>query len=47
MMLGSGNGLLSGTGGAVNHGDINETKILLFTDGGSGSNEDVAMVIYS
>ena len=44
---GSGTGLLSGTGGAVSHGDINEAKILLFTDGGSGANEDVAMVIYN
>ena len=44
---GSGAGLLSGTGGAVSHGDINEAKLLLFTDGGSGANEDVAMVIYN
>ena len=44
---GSGSGLLSGTGTGVFHGDGNESKILLFTDGGSGSNEDVAMVIYT
>ena len=30
-----------------NYNYINEVKILLFTDGGSGANEDVAMVIYN
>ena len=30
-----------------NYNYINEAKILLFTDGGSGANEDVAMVIYN
>ena len=45
---GSGNGLLSGqTGGKVSPWNINETKLLFFTDGGSGSNEDVAMVTIS
>ena len=42
---GSGNGLLSGASSqAVLNGEANETKLLLFTDGGSGSNEDVAVV---
>ena len=45
---GSGNGLLSGVSGTqVMQGDINETKLLLFTDGGSGSAEDVAIIRYS
>ena len=45
---GSGNGLLSGVSGTqVIQGDINETKLLLFTDGGSGSAEDVAIIRYS
>ena len=44
---GGGNGLLSGASGAqVTQGDINESKLLLFTDGGSGSAQDVAMVLY-
>ena len=30
----------------VINGEANETKLLLFTDGGSGSAEDVAVVIY-
>ena len=44
---GSGNGLLSGAAAKVSPGDANETKLLLFTDGGSGSAEDVAMVYYN
>ena len=45
---GSSNGLLSGSSASrvINDG-VNETKILLFTDGGSGSAEDVAVVLYS
>ena len=44
---GSGNGLLSGASSqAVANGEANETKLLLFTDGGSGSAEDVAVVLY-
>ena len=44
---GGGNGLLSGASGAqVIQGDINESKLLLFTDGGSGTAQDVAMVLY-
>ena len=44
---GSGNGLLSGASNqAVANGEANETKLLLFTDGGSGSAEDVAVVLY-
>ena len=27
-------------------GDANETKILLFSDGGSGSSQDIAIVLY-
>ena len=42
-----GNGLLSGSSSAqVTQGDINESKLLLFTDGGSGAAQDVAMVLY-
>ena len=44
---GGGNGLLSGSSSAqVTQGDINESKLLLFTDGGSGAAQDVAMVLY-
>ena len=44
---GGGNGLLSGASGAqVTQGDISESKLLLFTDGGSGTAQDVAMVLY-
>ena len=43
---GSGNGLLSGAAAQVTEGDVNESKLLLFTDGGTGSDQDVAMVIY-
>ena len=45
---GSGNGLLSGSSGArVANAGASESRLLLFTDGGSGAAEDVAMVIYS
>ena len=44
---GSGSGLLSGASGAqVIQGGTDETKFLLFTDGGSGAAEDVAVVLY-
>ena len=44
---GGGTGLLSGSSSAqVTQGDINESKLLLFTDGGSGAAQDVAMVLY-
>ena len=39
--------MLSGTAAQVTPGDANETKILLFSDGGSGSAEDVAMLHYN
>lgn len=43
---GSGNGLLSGAAAQVTEGDVNESKLLLFTDGGTSSDQDIAMVIY-
>ena len=45
---GSGSGLFSGeTGASVIAGDVNEVKLLLVTDGGSGSEEDTAVVLYN
>ena len=45
---GSGSGLLSGSSNQqVLQANSNVSQLLLFTDGGSGSNEDVALVLYN